>query len=214
MHVAVNGKAIVDGRLVLPLAREWSATLDVNATEAINGAATISIADGELQFVGTARSEIVNGRCKMKLMAGAGGITGAIAGKSYYRISARNLIADILAEIGETLGPVSGLDVELVHWMRASGPASRELRVLFASLGLGWRMNPSGTLWCGVESWPETAMKKETILREDPASGEYEIAANVPNIFPGETWDGRRVRTVTHTIAGSTLRTTLSTATQ
>lgn len=214
MHVAVNGKSIIDGRIVLPLSREWIATLDVNSTEAINGSATISIADGALEFVGTARSEVVNGRCKMRLTAGAGGLVGPITGKSYYRISARNLVADMLADIGETLGPVSGLDVELAHWCRAAGPASRELRVLFSSLGLSWRMNADGTLWCGVESWPATSMTGDKALKEDPATGDYEIAANIPAVFPGETWDGRRVRTVTHTISGSSLRTILSTATQ
>lgn len=214
-HVSIAGKSIVDGHIVLPLARAWSATLDVNATEAINGAASISISDGDMLFAGTARSEIVNGRCKMRLSAGSGNLTSnsQVVGKCYHRISARHLVADMLADIGETLGPVSGLDVELRHWCRAAGPASRELGILFVQLGIGWRANPDGTVWCGVDAWPETTMKGEVVLKEDPATGEYEISALVPSVLPGETWRGRRVVTVTHTISGATLRTILSTAT-
>lgn len=211
-HVALNSThEVIDASITFPLVGPWIAEVSAHATEAITGAATITIADGAITLVGTvATGSTINDRADLRIFGGAAKLQTSLDGKAYAFVPARLVIKDLLAEIGETLDPASDaapLDSMLRHWCRAAGPAQLELQILLTQLGVTWRITPAGLLWIGTDTWPETALDSWTVDKDDQSNGLVKIAADLPKIYPGETWRGQHVTTVVHRLAGPSLRT-------
>lgn len=220
MHVKCNSLQVIDARITLVLSGVWAADLSCHATEAITGAAQITIAES-IVLNGTimtpAADQIVNDRAQLRILGGAGKLQTSIAGKAYYSVPARIVLADMLASIGETLDPTSdaaALNTMLGHWCIAAGKAQTELGILLTRLSVSWRVTPAGLVWIGTDTWPESALAEGdyTVMEDDPRTGIVRISSDVPTIYPGETWREKRVQTVTHQLTGPTLRTEVALA--
>ena len=214
MHILANNKQVVEGTIALPRAGVWTANLSLNSTDAVTGAVQITIANGEMVFKGTALvGEPVNGRTLVRVVGGGGGLGQQVTGKSHTSVPARIPITDLLAAVGESVDSASDaplLDLKLHYWCRAAGTAKRELRFLADRIGASWRVLPNGNVWVGTETWPATQLRNAVVLEDRPEENRVVIAADIPAIYPGETYRSGHVVTVTHQINGSTLRTTIT----
>lgn len=218
MHVKANGKQVVDMTLTLGLYGAWTAMLQADASEAIASQVTLSIAD-TLEFIGTpdpTRSAEFLGRARLRLIGGAGGLDTAIGGKTYYQAPLSAILEDLLALGGETLSESSSsslLATKPKHWARAAGTVRGELDVLADRFGFSWRILPDGKLWAGEEDWPTSPLTSYTLMTDAREEGRVELAAEVPLVLPGETFLGRHVEEVIHTLSKATLRTEVRFAT-
>jgi hypothetical protein len=89
------------------------------------------------------------------------------------------------------------LDTRLPRWHRASGTASHSLTLALDEVGADWRVLADGTVWVGVNTWPEVEVK-HVLEDEDYASGVFTIAPEAPDLAPAVTFLGQRIEVVKH----------------
>jgi hypothetical protein len=205
----LNGAAVLEAVVRMESAGAWTAEVSVDAQTAPIG--RVTLAAGSAQFAGTAlRAGVSNGSLLVRVVGGAGGLARELPAKRYADgTPARVVAADILAEAGEALSPASDaalLGRTLAGWTRVRGRAGEALRVLTQSLGATWRVLADGTVWIGVESWPE-ADPEHVLVDEAPQAGRIEIADESASLVPGVTFQGQRVVRVEHRLSETALRT-------
>jgi hypothetical protein len=213
VELTCNGAGVLAATITIPRVGRWQAELTLEADAGESGAATIANATGTLSMRGT----IVRGgehyeRGRVRVVGGGGGLSGEVSPKFYRGVPARIPLADLLTEAGETLAAsssASALDTTLPLWARSAGPASSALAHMLDALGAGWRTLLDGSVWVGVETWPEVPDFAHDVLDDDPSDGAVSIACDeLPaGLLPGTTFMGRRVSSVEHRVSGSRIRT-------
>lgn len=209
MSVTANGNDVLAMRLTLPLDGIWVATLQISADEDMAGA--LRLENDGVVFTGTILRGFT-GQTMVDAVGGSGGLGRDVDARSYRGASARDIIADLLAAVGERLDGSSSRDVlatSLPFWTRARGRASLALSTLTDALGARWRVLPSGNIWVGTETWPAVASDYEALeLDRDSAAGTVLLAAETIALGPGVVLQGERVGRVEHVMHGEALRTT------
>lgn len=212
MHVKVAGAQATKLQLTLPKSGAWQAIVDLDASTAPSGLVTLTIGDS-LSFVGTvipSRTGVYLGHAHALIVGGAGRLAETIDGFAYYQAPLRVILGDLLAAVGDALD--STADATLLastprHWLRAEGPAKEEIEVLSQRFGFAWRVLPSGLVWAGTEAWADSTLTDYTPLGTQDADGTMSIAADLPAVYPGQTFAGRHVQTVEHIYDSARLRT-------
>jgi hypothetical protein len=75
------------------------------------------------------------------------------------------------------------------------------------AFGLGWRVLADGSVWLGVETWPEAAPADYAFQADqDPDARTISVAPNRATLAPGMTVLGQRIVRVTYTVGGNALR--------
>jgi hypothetical protein len=207
------GAPVLDAEVTMQRVGTWHAevTLDLDEETAPTGLLVFQI-DG-IEFRGTvmpSRAGAHAGKTKVKVVGGAGGLQRDLEPRNYAGgvTRVRTVVADILRDAGETLSPDSQaavLDAQIPAWQRAKGPGSVALSKLLDRQGATWRTLRDGTVWVGVDGWPEV-VPSGVVLDEDWATGSVTIAPNEPGLVPGVICRGQRVESVTHRVGrrGST----------
>lgn len=209
MTATAAGKNLLAAEIVLPLARNWTAEIQVDAAAALSGAVPVVI-DG-ITFNGTVakapdgtdESVIEGGRCLCRIVGGAGGLTTELDPRAYVGTTVRGVVSDILREAGETLSTTAdapSLSTSLAKWQRDQGSASEALTAVVDAAGATWRVLLDGTIWIGTETWPTVAPKHVVIDRPSPVV--IAIALGAPELVPGVTFLGHKVRQVVHYLSG------------
>jgi hypothetical protein len=215
MHVKANGLQVLKAELTLPASGPWIGKFEANGSEVLSGAVTLDFGDGAMQLNGTipaGGAEVYADRVLARIVGGAAGLQTTVGGKAYREATLGLIAGDLLREAGETLSTSSSQDaLQTVYryWVRLQNPAQREIALLLRRAGVSWRVLADGTLWLGTESWPESALvyPNYTLLENVKQEGRAKIAADVPCVFPGETFLGQHVATVEHYLEGSKLST-------
>jgi hypothetical protein len=213
--VTVNGLSVIEARITLPRSGRWGAELSVDSasTDSLTGQVTIDLG-GQLQLVGTARQVGVHvDLVTMEVVGGAAGLLKQIPAKAYQGVPLSLPLSDALATAGERLSPTSDagfLSTFLPKWTRVRSTLQEELLNLLAKgpAGVVGRILPDGTLWVGVDTFPEVELAAD-LIRTDYNSNQAELGVSVPTLLPGVTILGRRVEEVTHTITPKEVRTLL-----
>jgi hypothetical protein len=212
---SVNGSPVLYGRLSLPRIGIWNA--DVEMPAPADGSATLTgratLVFGSLTFVGTfLRSGLDRrGRICAHLCAGAAGLGKTVPAKSYLGAPLRLPLQDLLTDCGERLSTDSDaatLAFQLPAWLRMQGVAGPQLRALVDSAGATWRALSDGSIWVGVERWPQSSMQALAIGYEADRKRRTVASLN-PTIFPGQVYQGQRVVYVEHVLGSRSLRTVL-----
>jgi hypothetical protein len=212
----LNGRPVFDGSILLPRVGAWTADVRVDSQTAITGACALAI-DGGLTLQGTAHSTGVwLDTAHVRLVAGADGLGKAARPRHYRRTTLRIVLADLLATAGEKLAANSDagvLGLSFPGWVTRANPVGLMVSALLEDqrlpAGTAWRMLPDGTLWVGVESWPDSGLADVVSyqdLEERPADGQQQIAAEAPTLLPGTLLAGRKVTYVEHRIDGEKVR--------
>lgn len=207
-----NGFPVVRAVVQAPLGGRWVADLEVDTGEAIAGAAALSI--GGVAWIGTVlrggvdAGDVWHGR----VVGGARGLDRPVTARSWNGLQpGRGLITDLLAEVGETLSDASTAEVDanLSRWSRFDMPADRALADLARSLGCTWRVTTEGTVWVGVETWPELVLPEGVeaeALATDPRTGASVYSMPGAYVTPGSTFERRRVGGVVYRLDDGTDR--------
>ena len=211
--VRVNGRGAFWGELRMPRVGAWEADFGVSreGSSEITGAVTIAI--GTREWEGTAwRSGENKGAVYVRVVGGAGGLSGIVGPRAYQGVPISIPVNDLLGEVGERISPTADaalLGTVVQKWARATQPAGLALANLIAAAGATWRVLPNGTIWIGREAWSPTQLVDYTYLRQAPNAGAMDLFASDPVIFPGEVFRDRRVSVVTHRLEGTQVTTRL-----
>ena len=211
-----NGKAypIVSVELSMELHKEWLAdvTLDIPDDQDPPTGTFVMNLEG-VEFRGTIQPERTGrygGYTHIRVVGGAGGLTTELAAKNYSAgvITVRTVLNDILRECGEALSPDAKdptLDKQLPNYQRPQGLARDHLTILGGLLGINWRVLRDGTIWVGVEGWPEQEID-DPVVEEHHGDGFMVSAPQQPVTFPGTVIRGQRIEQVVHRMDRNGLR--------
>lgn len=187
----------------------WVALLTIGASTkpTVATAATIVVTqeDGtEDLFVGAVRAaENVEGTedLSVTIVGGADKLVDPVIPARHHTAGAQTIpagvvLSGICGAAGEALadGVEDALDAyPLTQWTRVAGPAGLAADLLAWSLGLAWRVLPDGTVWMGVETWPEPTdeqAQRAEFYRARPADNTIIYSTDGCPYFPGMTIDG------------------------
>jgi len=216
LRTASGPAEILSGRLTMPLLGNWTAHLELGESAVPAGAVTIELAvEGGAPVVWSGyvdHGDTWQGRQKLVVMGGAGGLTGKVLDPKAYLagkvpVPAAQVVTDALVAAGEQLADfaqaaLAGLG--FARWDRPGGaPASRALGHLAKRLGMGWRVLDSGRVWIGPETWP--AVNDQLVSFIEDRDGDLladRCAPDAAVLRPGTAILGRQIQRVTFTITG------------
>lgn len=203
--ITANGFPVIEMRLTMPLSGLWACSLDVAAEEALTGALTLEHEDSATTFAGyILRSGVVAGSCKLDAIGGAGGFARDVTARSFKDATARDVLADTLTELGETLDASSTrstLAELLSFWTRATTRGPLALWQLADNLSAHWRVLPSGSTWMGIESWPAAPKLEMVEIDRDHAGESVLVAPETFDLLPGMLLDnGDRVGRIIYSV--------------
>jgi hypothetical protein len=211
--LSVNSCACVRGRIVLPLTGAWVADV-VSEPEAASGAfpypgASVTMVIGQQSFQGVVRrASAPFGTTFARLIGGAGGLPTMLPAIAYQNTTVGQVLTDILSACGEALSASSDqsiLSQSLSAWVRLAAPGWIALgNVMQTTDPTGtWRVLPDGTIWVGVDAWPQTTLESFELLSYLPQELRAEIYADNPTLLPGQAFIGGRVTSVEHIVEPS-----------
>lgn len=203
--ITVNGLPVLELRLTLPLVGAWVAELEVDTSE-VDDPPTGQVAiadDGGIYNATVVRSGILAHSARLDVVGGKGGLSQDVAARSFRDASARDVAADILAQVGEELDPSSTpavLSIKLPYWTVTAGRAGAALSALCDALSARWRVLPSGGVWIGVESWPAAERDALELDRDDAAGAVFTAPDDLAVLAPGSLLSGRNVGRVEYLV--------------
>ena len=218
-QITLGGLDVLDGSLELPLSGVWTAELEL-------GGDALAIGPTELQVIGdgepattfrgaVARVALVEGRIRVLVVGGAtGGLTASPLGVQVPALhydgdptptSAAEVLSDLCELAGETLDPsalaaLAGYTAS--SWLREAGAAHLALARAARCWGLSARFMPSGLLWSGAETWPESTAKLSPVDPLDDGWALY-VAPAGGSMLPGVTYQDRQILRVTYGFGGA-----------
>jgi hypothetical protein len=216
-----KGLGIISGTMHLPRIGAWTADIEIASDKPLRGRVEIRIGpDAGLVLVGTiSRSEIYRGSLHARIVGGGNGLGRLANPKHYTTPTARLVLTDILADVGEQLGASDPnvVDFQLEHWTTMRVPAAQAIRCLLGLIesedpsgeAIAWRIQPDGTLFVGHELWAESEVKTfRQRIGASPQADVWEIELVDPELLPGTTLAGRRIDGVEYRFNGAGLMAT------
>jgi hypothetical protein len=197
-------KSPLTGEIRMTRVGAWHADFATDDESPLTGKVSFKI--DELVFSGTVlpgKTGLDGSRARCHIVGGNGGLSTVIPGTSYTNaggVKTSAVLRDILHACHEDLSDLSDgdiLDLSLPRWHVSSGPASEALTDLANSVGASWRTLRDGSVWFGVELWPEVVPDHQ-VLDEDWSSGAVTMAPETPDMVPGVVYRGQRVEHVIH----------------
>jgi hypothetical protein len=200
MHATLNGKDVLSAHIREPRIGAWTAEVDVDSDDAITGSVTLAL--GFDSWQGTiVRGSLETGRFHAIVVGGAGGLSKQLPPKHYISSPMRMMLGEILKAIGETQSAAMDAAVGntfMDRWSRFGGSGGQALKQVAQDLGVSWRVLRDGSIWLGVETWPELKVEHDIIERL-PGRGRALIAPDVFTLRPGVRWEGQQLSEV-HTL--------------
>lgn len=199
--IRANNDGVITMVLSLPLVGAWVGDLAVDAVD-MTGAVSIAVDDGRLVFKGTA----VKGggfldTTTIRVLAGAGRIGELAKAKHYGSVRLKTVLSDLLRDVGETLSSTASdtvLNAQLDAWTTHNLPTGEVVALLADAAGATWRFLPDGTVWVGVDTWPDSGLQDDDyqIVDEYPNQRSALVAPDPLPPLPGTKLAGRKVSRV------------------
>lgn len=210
-ELSLNGEGVVSLALRLPRIGVWHADITLVPSAPLPEGRVTLDAMGT-KYSGTVLRAGVS--CQLpvaRIVGGAGGMSKAIAPRSYQGVDVRLPLTSILSAAGETLSAAADstmLARRLPFWIQMAASAGEALGLLLRTAAVpAWRVLADGTVWVGAENWPASKLADFSILSEDLRLGVHTVFAEEPSVFPGETWADQRVSVVEHRFSRERLQT-------
>jgi hypothetical protein len=194
-------RGVTSGKVLLPRTGVWLADLRVDARDDLPDQVILDLGISELPAT-IAKSELIGGMTELRLVGGAGGLGETARPKHYHRPLVRHVLNDLLRDAGERASPTataSVLTLELEAWTTLALPTGSMLAALctVAGSGVNWRVLADGTVWMGVELWPDSGADVRAI-DSDGANAATIVGTDIPGLWPGTLLAGRKVDYVRH----------------
>lgn len=209
----LNGVGVLSAKVTLPRHGLWQAELELDTTTAPTGKVTLAIGK-KLSLVGAVmRADNYEGKVSARVIGGAGGLDQPVPSKWYAKAAASLPLTDLLEAGGEVAS--SAIDGGLLTtvlspgWAMSAGSAATALDRLVEAVGaaslatspLTWRALPDGSIWFGLETWPEAPPMADAVLHDDNrADDHFSISTEAPTLLPGMSYRGRNVSVVRYAI--------------
>lgn len=215
----LNGLRVTSARVTIPAKGCWFADVGVDGEHAIEGAATLKLAD--LTLSGAVLSGGPGfGRSSFRLVAGKGGWRRTIKRFAYAndaQVKVATVIGDAANACGETVAPIASTLRTGPAFVREEGPASAVLNLLAPD---GWYVDEAGVTRLGARAAGVLPAKVTRTKPIDKATGSVVLASDsIATILPGVVVDGMTAVDVMHevttegglrsTVWGSTIPTSL-----
>lgn len=206
----VNGFAVLTGTASLPAGGAWVADLSVDTAELLPTTPRgVTLDLGGQTLVGTVTRQGVHAaRLSARIVGGANGLSTTLPAKKYRNVPLSVPLADIATETGELLATTIATAVRsfpLAHYSRTLGPASHALRWLAAAAGVRARILPDGSLWLGVDDYPEAVFTGD-VLKEQHGGAWRQLAPNAGTVLPATTLLEQRIESVAYKQTSGALR--------
>jgi hypothetical protein len=218
-YATINGLNVIQARLQLPRTGNWVADVIVDtATAAQLGpgtSASLSLGEDELTFAGTVLrgAPFVELVC-LRLLGGSGGLGRDLTPRFYTGSPVSKVLGDMLTDGGEDLSMSSdpaAIGVNLPFWVTCRQAICSGLTNLATAAGSEtvWRVLSDGSVFFGVDTYPLSALTEFDLIDYFPQENIQIIAAELPDVFPGESFNGKNVSTVEHYIDSKSNRATI-----
>lgn len=216
--VSINGFSVVEARLLVSRLGAWVAEVVVDALTAASfpdgAACTLKLAGGAISYVGTKfRGDVYAQTVTLKVVGGPNGLAKPCRPRFYNGAPISTVLGDLMRDGGSQLSGASSagaLGVVLPFWTMLEQDVSLALSSLAEAgpEGTVWRILKDGNVFFGVDVWTPSALTDFQLLDFLPQEGFQVIAAETPNVYPGELFNGFRVSACEHTITpdGSRVR--------
>lgn len=199
----IEGSAILSLCLDMPIGATWLAKIDSDA-EQLSGTVVIDDGAGQ-QFTGRVRrSGVVVGRNRALVVGGKGKLADGdftLASRHFRAVDLRTVANEILDQSGETLAASSQaavLAASLPFWTVAADGPGAALTALLEPQGATWRTLADGTVWIGVDTFPEAPKQDRLEIEPYHQDALVCLAVDAFALRPGVTLDGRKVVHVEH----------------
>jgi hypothetical protein len=209
-NVTINGFDVIEARLTVPRFGAWTADVVVDALTAANVATgspvDLELAGGAMPFKGTSYlADAYAQTVTLRVVGGTNGLAKDCTPAFYRGCAIRLPIGDLMKAAGETLSSTSdqaSLNTQLVCWTMMQQKVSLALSSLAMAGpdGAVWRVLQDGSIFFGVDSFAVSPLTDFELIDYLPQEGMQVIAAEVPNVFPGQSFNSRNVSDVEHTI--------------
>jgi len=214
--VSIGSAAVIDARLTMPRCGVWVLEASLQQDDdARPPSGQVRVHFGEdgkqLELTGTVSvSASAYGATVARVKAGAGGMGTLCTAKHWRSTTVATVLKDLLDQGGEKLSGTCTPDVLqtfLAVWTITEQPIGQAMASLLEYLeSVCWRTLPDGTVFVGRETWPQVAPDHE-LLHEDPLNDKVGLASLDRLVLPGDTFMGRHVSNVEHSLLDERLRT-------
>lgn len=198
--------AILNATLTEPGTGNWTMDLEVKTDDELSGVIPLLISGSA--FLGSVvRGAVDGGKWSGRIEGGLGGVQKEIPSRSYTGATVAMILASIASDSGELIsGEIlpTVAATALPAWVRPAGKASRAIADLAMNLGLNWRIDRSGKIWIGDETYQPVIGLEYTQLSQG-ANDSVSIAPRDPLVSPGDLFLARQVSDVTTTLTPDSL---------
>lgn len=228
MYLRAGAFECLRGRIEMPLTGTWVADLTIDPASsgadvpAVGNQMSVAIGEGGFSLQGAVRR--INNAFETvyaRLVGGGGGLWKDFGPKSYGGDGAVTfglVLNDLLGSVGETLSPTTPAaitQVTLPFWTIPLGPAFEALASLvlvarqMTSSDVNWRVLPDGTVYVGVEPWPQSPMSSFDLYSWPPQELRATVFSLDPRVTPGQIWQSGQVCNVEHRVDPGKIRSTV-----
>lgn len=140
----------------------------------------------------------------LRCVGGAGGLGKPGPVKSYNQVQASVPVGDVLRAAGESLSATSdskALSQTFKFYGMPAAECGRQLEMLAASVGCGWRVLDTGKVWVGKEQWMTLENVDALTKSEAPYLGRKTEDIASPIVRPGQVVDGRHIGCVRYVLS-------------
>jgi len=214
--VSIGSAAVIDARLTMPRVGVWvlEASLQQDDGERPpSGQVLVHFGEEgkQLELTGTVSvASSAYGATVARVKAGAGGMGTPCTAKHWRSTTVGTVLKDLLDQAGERLSTSCTPEVMqsfLAVWTITRQPVGQAITSMLEYFeGVTWRTLPDGTVFVGRESWPKVAPDHE-LLQEDPLNDKVELASLDRLVLPGDSFMGRHVSNVEHSLLDERFRT-------
>jgi hypothetical protein len=216
------------GRIAMPLTGAWIAdvTMDPSSSgsniPAVGDPIAISLGENGFAIQGAIRR--INNAFETvyaRIVAGGGGLYKPVGPKAYGGdgpVTFGLILNDLLNSVGETLSPMTPAaitQISVPFWTVNTTPCFQAIASLIliarvmTSTEVNWRVLPDGTIYVGVEPWPQSPMTSFDLYVWPPQELRAEVFAVDPRVTPGQIWQSGQVSNVQHRIDPEKIRSTI-----
>jgi hypothetical protein len=209
----------------MPLTGTWVSDLTIDPASssaqipAVGNQMSIAIGENGFSLQGTIlRINNAFETVFVRLVGGGGGLYRTVAAKSYQSATFGQVLNDLLNQVGESLStmtPAAITNISLPFWTVPVSPMFQAMANLIlvarvmTSTEVNWRVLPDGTVFVGVEAWPQSSMASFDLYSWPPNELKATIFSVDPRVTPGQTWQSGQVSNVEHVINPEKIRSTI-----